>query len=241
MEESKKLSNQKRFKKHLIACAVFTLFAVIFTVLVSTIGVNEVAVKDLSGNTSGETTSLGFSAVNTAIRDMRGYSDEWYKISKYAGYLVFVPTAIFAVIGVYQLFKRRSLKKVDRELLLLVPFYAVVGVVYLIFEKLLVINYCPVLRDGMLKPSYPSSHTLLAMCFCCSAMMVIARLLRKGKAKLAVAINALLTVLMLVTVVGRFLAGVHWLTDIIGGIFISSALLFFFATFLQHEPKTKTE
>ena len=70
-------------------------------------------------------------------------------------------------------------------------------------------------------------------------MMVVARLLRKNHAKLAIMINLALTALMVITVVARFLSGVHWLTDIIGSVFISSALLFFFATFLQREPNKK--
>ena len=240
MEESKHTSNQKSFKKHLIACSVFALLAVVFTVLVSKVGVSSVTISDPTGAvTTTETATIGFAAVNTAIRDSIGYSETWYKISKYAGYLVFIPAIAFALLGAFQLFKRRSLKKVDRELLLLVPFYIAVGAVYLLFEKFLIINYCPILREGVLKTSYPSSHTLLAMCLCCSAMMVIARLLRNNHVKLAILINLALTILMLVTVVGRFLAGVHWLTDILGGIFISSALLFFFATFLQRQPRSR--
>ena len=244
MEESKKTSNQKLFKKHIIACLLFSLLAILFTILVKTIGVDEVIVNDVSGEiSSAVTTDIGFSAVNSSIRDSIGYSETWYKISKYAGYIIFVPAIIFALLGAYQLVKYRSFKKVSRELKLLAPFYAAVGAIYILFEQFLIINYCPVLRDGALKTSYPSSHTLFAMCLCCSAMMVVARLLRNNHAKLAIVINLALTVLMLVTVVGRFLSGVHWLTDIIGGIFISSALLFFFATFLQHEPgkKEKTE
>ena len=242
MEESKKPSNQSLFKKHIIACLLFSLLALAFTVLVKTVGVSEVVVNNTSGEISSTTTTnIGFSAINSSIRDLRGYSEVWYKISKYAGYIVFIPAITFVLLGAYQLFKRGSLKKVDRELKLLAPFYIAVGAVYILFEKFLIINYCPVLRDGVLKSSYPSSHTLLAMCLCCSAMMVVARLLRKNHAKLAIMVNLVLTALMLVTVVARFLSGVHWLTDIIGSVFISSALLFFFATFLQHEPNKREQ
>ena len=237
MEESKKLSSKKTFKKHLIACGLFAILVIVFTVLVKTVGVGEVIISEPTGEVATSTTAqIGFSAANTSIRSSIGYSETWYKISKYAGYLVFVPVFAFAALGAYQLFKRKSFKKVDRELRLLIPFYAAVGAVYLFFEKILIINYCPVLRDGVLKTSYPSSHTLFAMCFCCSAMMITASLLGKKRMKLAIVINAVLTILMAVTVVGRFLSGVHWLTDILGGVFISCLLLFLLASFLQYRP-----
>ena len=235
-------TNQKIFRKHLIGCILFTLFFALFTYLVKNFMVDETIVSSPTGEVSAATAvSIGFSGANLSFRDSIGYNDTLYTITKYLGYLLFIPIVVFAFLGLYQLITRKSFKKVNRELKLLIPFYVAVAAVYVIFEKLIIINYRPFVIDGALESSYPSSHTLFAMCICCSAMMVIARLMREKHAKLAVLINLALTILMLATVVGRLFSGVHWLTDILGGIFISSTLLFFFATFLQHEPKSKQD
>ena len=240
MKESKKPSNKKMFKNRIIACVIFTLFAIGFTLLIKNVGTGEVIVGEPSGEVITSTsTTVGFYITNTKFKNSIGYNDTWYKISKYSGYLLVVPVATLALIGIYQMIKRKSLKKVDRELKLLVPFYAAIAAVYLFFEKLFIVNYRPFILDGELEPSYPSSHTLFAICICCSSMMVIARLLREKRAKLAIFINLALTLLMIVTVIGRLLSGVHWITDILGGFFIASNLLFFFAAFLQHEPRHK--
>ena len=45
--------------------------------------------------------------------------------------------------------------------------------------------------------------------------------------------NIFLMILMVVIVVGRFLSGVHWFTDILGGIFISAGLVMTFNTVLN--------
>ena len=240
MKESKKPSNKKLFKKHIIACIIFTLFTIGFTLLIKNVGTGEVVVSEPTGEVATSTsTTVGFYITNTKFRSSIGYNETWYKITKYSGYLLVVPVVALMLLGAYQLFKRKGFKKVDRELKLLIPFYAAVAAVYLFFEKVFVVNYRPFLMYGELEPSYPSSHTLFAICVCCSSMMVIARLLREKRAKLAIFINLALTVLMILTVVGRLLSGVHWITDILGGFFIASTLLLFLATFLQYEPKQK--
>lgn len=202
----------KESKKSLILCIICTVLAIAFTAVV----------------------------YFTGLRDTLGafsYSDLWYKITKYSGYALFLPVAFFVLLGFVQLIKRRSFKKVDRELKLLALFYFAVAIVYLVFEKFLIINYRPIMLDGKLESSYPSSHTLFAVTLCGSAMLLTKRFL---KLKHATLVNIVLVLLMLVTVVGRLLSGVHWATDIIGGILIGATLIFAFATALKAKPaKTK--
>ncbi|MBR3595076.1 phosphatase PAP2 family protein [Candidatus Saccharibacteria bacterium] len=202
----------KESKKSLILCIICAVLAIAFTAVV----------------------------YFTGLRDALGafsYSDLWYKITKYSGYALFLPVAFFVLLGFVQLIKRRSFKKVDRELKLLALFYLAVAIVYLVFEKFLIINYRPIMLDGKLESSYPSSHTLFAVALCGSAMLLTKRFL---KLKHATLVNIVLVLLMLVTVVGRLLSGVHWATDIIGGVLIGATLIFAFATALKAKPaKTK--
>ena len=77
--------------------------------------------------------------------------------------------------------------------------------------------------DGILEASYPSSHTLLSVCICGSSLM-INKYLFKNKNFFKVE-NIISILSILVIVIGRFISGVHWFTDIIGAILNSIALL----------------
>ena len=57
---------------------------------------------------------------------------------------------------------------------------------------------------------------------CGSSIIVNKKLFNNKITKL---MNLLSLVIIIITVIGRLLSGVHWFTDIIGGIFISIALL----------------
>ena len=103
------------------------------------------------------------------------------------------------------------------------------------FDKLC-INYRPVLENGKLEASFPSSHTMLAICVCISAVWINKKLFKSDMTKI---FNALLLTVVVCTVFARLLAGVHWFTDIVGGIIISSALLMVFKTVLQIINKGK--
>ncbi|MBQ8131599.1 MAG: phosphatase PAP2 family protein, partial [Bacilli bacterium] len=107
-------------------------------------------------------------------------------------------------------------------------FYAVLAIIYVLFEKV-VINYRPILVDGELETSFPSSHTLMAICVCMSAVLLNKRL---WKNDIINYINISILVVMALIVFGRLMAGVHWFSDILGGIIISAALVQIFHTVL---------
>lgn len=93
---------------------------------------------------------------------------------------------------------------------------------YLLFEALAV-NYRPILIDGYLEASYPSSTTLLALCVIPTGMLQLharlqSRMLRRSLLVLLGAFTGFM-------VIGRLLSGVHWLTDIIGGVLLSAGLV----------------
>ena len=161
---------------------------------------------------------VGFATLNGLVHSFTGVHMLLYTITDW---LSLVPVAFglgFALTGLWQWIKRKSILKVDCVILLLGVFYVVVLAVYLLFEKV-VINYRPVLIEGVLEASYPSSTTVLVLCIMPTAVMRLrSRFPQKG---IAMAITAF-TVFM---VIGRLLSGVHWVTDIIGGILLSTGLV----------------
>ena len=167
-------------------------------------------------------TKVGFAAINNFVHIHLPKNMIWYNITKYLGYLTFILVIYYAIIGLKQLIKGKSLKKVDKKILLLGAFYVLVGIVYIIFEKV-IINYRPVLMEGELEASFPSSHTMLALCVCASSLVMSKNYIKSEKAKQI--LDIVTWIIMIVLVVGRLISGVHWLTDIIGGIIISGFLL----------------
>ena len=136
---------------------------------------------------------------------------------------------VYAFIGLIQLIKRRSIFKVDKEIILLGLYYIIVIALYVFFEKV-IINYRPILMNGFLEASYPSSHTLMTICICGSSILINKKLFNN---KITKVINYLSIIIITITVVGRLISGVHWFTDIIGGILISSGLLMTFYSLLS--------
>ena len=98
--------------------------------------------------------------MNQAIFEFLGVNEVWDKVTDLLLVGSILVLSLFVIMGAYQLFKRKSLKKVDREILGMVPSLVLMLAVYLIFGKLLVVNYRPIPVDGVMEVSFPSSHVM---------------------------------------------------------------------------------
>lgn len=166
--------------------------------------------------------AVGFATVNGWFHNLTGVHLSLYILTDWLG---LVPVAFgmgFGILGLVQWIRRKHFLKVDFSILILGGFYTVVMAVYLLFEEV-VINYRPVLIAGYLEVSYPSSTTLLTLCVMPTAMLQLRRYIRNSLFKgIVTAVLVGFTVFM---VIGRLISGVHWLTDIAGGIFLSAGLV----------------
>lgn len=166
--------------------------------------------------------TVGFATLNGAVHRLFGVHMSLYTITDWLG---LVPVGVglgFALLGLIQWFRRKHLARVDYTLFVLGGFYLVVMVAYLFFETV-VINYRPVLIDGYLEASYPSSTTMLVMCVMPTATMQLRARIQNRVLRYAVTIT--ITAFTAFMVVGRFVSGVHWMTDIVGGALLSAALV----------------
>ena len=202
--------NSKR--RNFIISSILIFLAIGFTVLVKVVDVKQVGVNE---------TSIGFATVNQFVFNFFGVNMVWYHITDWLGLVPIFMAMTYALIGLIQLIKRKNLFKVDKEIITLGIFYVVVMALYLFFEKVIV-NYRPILMNGFIEASYPSSHTLMTICLCGSSIIVNRNLFNN---KITKFLNILSIAIILITIIGRLISGVHWFTDIIGGIFISIALL----------------
>ena len=165
--------------------------------------------------------TVGFAALNRFVHSLTGVHFSLYTLTDWLGLVPLGVAFGFALLGLGQWMKRKQLSKVDYSILVLGGFYAAVMAIYGLFE-VLAVNYRPVLIDGVLEASYPSSTTVLVMCVMPTAAMQLRdRIRQKVFRGFAVVITAY-TVFM---VIGRLVSGVHWFSDIIGGVLLSAGLV----------------
>lgn len=201
-------------KRSFIITAILFLLFIIFTVIVSCVDVQSIGPQG---------SEVGLATLNKAVFELLGANTTWYDITEMIGIFALAVAFGFALLGGAQLIKRKSIAKVDRQILILGVFYAAVVAMYILFE-VVVINYRPIILETDLEASYPSSHTMMVICIMATAMMQFDRLFRKKKA-LHVVLNVISAVIIAVMVAGRLLSGVHWFTDIIAGALLASALV----------------
>lgn len=199
-------------KSFFVGLCMLALF-VVWTLLVSFVDVRAIGPQ---GST------VGFGALNYFIHNLTGVSMTLYIITDWLGLVPIVTALSFAILGLVQLIKRKSLLRVDYSILALGVFYIAVIVIYVLFE-IVVINYRPILIDGALESSYPSSTTILVMTIMPTAMMHLkCRIKNLIFKRILFVVACIFTAFM---VIGRLLSGVHWVSDIIGGLILSIGLV----------------
>ena len=170
---------------------------------------------------------VGFAAVNRFVHSLTGVNLVLYTITDWLGLVPVLMAMGFAVHGLVQWIRRKNLLQVDYPILALGVFYLVVMAAYLFFE-LVVINYRPVLIEGRLEASYPSSTTMLVMCVLLTAGMLFNSYIKNRWWKRCAA--AVIYGFAAFMVVGRLVSGVHWFSDIIGGALLSAGLVKLYAS-----------
>lgn len=186
---------------------------IVFTILVKVIDVQAAG---------AEGTLIGFAGLNTSVFTILGTNGFCYTLTQIFGLLAIGVAGVFAITGLTQLIKRKSLMKVDREILMAGIIYAAVIILYVLFETL-AINYRPLVLEDGLEASYPSTHTMLILTILGTAIPLAGKYIKNQKTALAT--RFICIVIMWLTVICRLLSGVHWFTDIIGGILISLCLI----------------
>lgn len=218
---------EKTNKKTMTLAITSAIVTVLYTIMVAFFD---------KGAIGPDGTEVGFSHINKVFLDLlNGPNDLLYKISEILGYTSFLLAAFFAVIGLLQWIKRKSIKKIDSTIIAMGCLFVVLAILYVLFEKV-VINYRPIILDPAEWPeaSYPSSHTMLSMTICGASMIESKILFQQKLPKTNTVLQIISWVLVVGVVLCRFLSGVHWFTDIIGGILFGLTLIVFFKAVTQH-------
>lgn len=210
----KRLLKLKKENKRNFYVAIFMLVAfVVWTNVLSFIDIQAIGPNE---------STVGLGTINNYFRNLIGINMLLYTITDWLSLIPLSFILYFSLLGFIQWIKRKHLKQVDYRLLILGGFYIVVLSIYLFFE-IFVLNYRPVLINGILEASYPSSTTILVICVMSTAIIELNSRIENNIIKKCV--SFILTVFILFMVVGRMLSGVHWFSDIVGGTLLSTGLV----------------
>ena len=174
------------------------------------------------GEIGPQGSSVGFASTNKVIHNITGVNMSLYTITDWLGLVPICFIMGFGILGLCQWIKRKNLFKVDLSILALGGFYIVVMALYIFFE-MVVVNYRPLLINGNLEASYPSSTTMLVMCVMPTAIMQFNERIKNSIFRRCVAF--IITAFIVFMVIGRLVSGVHWFSDIVGGALLSSGLV----------------
>lgn len=220
----------KRKGKRVLAagCIVVLLFAV-WTWLIQNVDVQP---------TGQNGTDVGFATLNHWFHKLTGANMTLYTITDWLGLVPIAVCMMFGGLGLVQLLKRRSLLKVDADIIILGIYYILVVLGYLVFE-MIPINYRPIPINGIMEASYPSSTTLLVLCVMPTLAEQVERRIKSGIIRMLINVFAVFFAGGMVA--GRLLSGVHWLTDIVGGILLSGGLFCIYRAAVMLSNKEKNE
>lgn len=204
---------KKECQKSYYIGAVLLLLFVLWTAMLRLVDVKAIGPND---------SLVGFATLNESFHHFTGVHMSLYTITDWLGLIPICFIFGFGILGLTQWIKRKSLVKVDSEILVLGGFYIVVAVVFIFFE-VSAVNYRPILINGCMEASYPSSTTLLVMCVMPTAIIQLNTRIKRIKFKLC--LEFLITIFIFFMVISRLFSGVHWISDIVGGSLLSGGLV----------------
>ena len=138
---------------------------------------------------------------------------QWSKITDIILVASIAVLGVFAVLGLYQWIKRKSLKKVDKPLLAMLIPLVLMAITYFIFDKFLVLNIRP---NGSGEPSFPSTHTMVVATIFLLTAIILPNYIKSKTTRVIMDIIMLLFIALVS--VGRVLANMHWVSDVVGGL-----------------------
>ena len=142
---------------------------------------------------------------------------QWSKITDIILVASIAVLGVFAVLGLYQWIKRKSLKKVDKPLLVMLVPLAFMAATYIIFDKFLILNTRP---NGSGEPSFPSTHTMVVATIFLLTAIILPNYIKSKTTRVIMDIVMLLFIALVS--VGRVLANMHWVSDVVGGLIFAA-------------------
>ncbi len=214
-----------KIRKNYLETSVLLLLFFLLTWMVTNVDVKPIG---------PEGSVIGLSTLNRQVFETIGVHLIWYTITDWLGILPILIAFGFAILGLVQVIQRRSLLRVDNDILILGCYFVIVVAAYLFFE-MYIINYRPVILQEGLEASFPSSHTMIVLCIMAAAIEQFRRRINQPKLRWCVCFVS--CAIIAVTIIGRLVSGVHWMTDIVAGVLLGTALFSLYLSFVKEYNK----
>lgn len=206
--------------KKKITILLFIRAFLITAFIVYTFLVKFIDVKAIGPNDS----KVGFASFNQIVHQWFPLNLTLYNVTNWGSILPIGIALLFMILGLVQLIKRKKIRGVDGNIRALGTCYLSAFILYVVFEfSDIFVNYRPVLLDGKLETSYPSSTTMLSLvilviCIDQVNIYIQSEALNRGCKIMCIGYALFL-------VIGRIISGVDWATDIIGAMLMSAAII----------------
>lgn len=138
--------------------------------------------------------------------------------------------AVFAILAFCQWIKRKSLAKIDPELLWLPLPLVLMAATYFIFDKLLILSTRP---NGSGESSFPSTHVMVVTTIFAIAAILIPKYVKSDLIRTF--LYAAMLTLVATTCVGRVLADMHWIADVIGALVFSAIFVIIYYLIIRRK------
>lgn len=200
-------------KYYLIVCATLLVAFLALWCCVVFVDVQRVGAND---------TTLGLASVNLAVFLLLGQDATWDYVTDWLTVVCILVGASVGAKAFFQAVMRKSVKKVDTELYVVLGCYLLALAFVALFE-IVPVNYRPLLAQGNLQASFPSTHALI--CIVSVGETLFTATFRKCRKPLQLTICALFALCCVAVCLGRLLAGAHWLTDVVASVLLGGAIV----------------
>lgn len=198
-----------------IIISILWLILLIFTILVSFVDVKIYNVTN---------TEIGLYSLNKIFL-VNSINSNYINIISNGIFLICLLVIILMLLLItFEYFKT---KKINKNNLNFIIHFLIMVLIWIIFDKILIINYRPILINGNIEGSYPSTHVMVSTFVLLFLSDKLKKIFKNDKIFYIISIG-----LIIIQSISRILLTMHWFTDIIGGLLIG-CLLFF--TFLRGE------
>ncbi len=174
---------------------------------------------DRKGNVEGQ---IGLYGLNKTFL-VNQYKESWDGLSDVILYISLGFLVGLAIYVLYQVSNKKNLLKVDKDILFVGCGILIIIFFWILFDKILIINYRPILVKMEAEASFPSTHVMLTTFILLSSGYCITK--RESKNLIHTILGyAGFSCLVFICVLGRILSSMHWMTDCLGGFLIGFGL-----------------
>ncbi len=163
------------------------------------------------------------------------YFMDWEKITDIILYSSIAVLGVFVILGLYQWISRKSIKKVDRKILAMIPPLILMAITYVVFDKFIVLATRP---NGSGESSFPSTHVMVVATIFFMTIIALPKYLKSKS--LCTFLDLVMSALICLVAYGRVEANMHWPTDVIFGVVFAAVFATIYYLLSKKRKKKET-